>query len=119
MSINLRIFFNLRIKNSATCLFFFFFFFLFFFVLFFFSTLISENKRSKSYPRVLAVNGDSNPRATTDPCQVVPRQVYTPCDCILTSVAFVVLCRVGCLWVTGVFVWVENFFVLAENISFL
>ena len=37
-----------------------------------------------------------------DPWQVVPRQVFTPYDCSLISVAFVVLCRVGCLWVTGV-----------------
>ena len=33
----------------------------------------------------------------TDPWQVVPRQVFTPCDCLLTSVAFVVLCCIGCL----------------------
>ena len=36
----------------------------------------------------------------TDPWQVVPRQVYTPYDCLSISVAFVVLCRIGCLWVT-------------------
>ena len=34
--------------------------------------------------------------------QVVPRQVFTPYDCLLISVACVVLCRVNCLWVTGV-----------------
>ena len=33
--------------------------------------------------------------------QVVPRQVFIPYDCLLISVAFVVLCRAGCLWVTG------------------
>ena len=38
----------------------------------------------------------------TDPWQVVPRQVLTPYDCLLISVAFVVLYRVGCLWVPGV-----------------
>ena len=39
----------------------------------------------------------------TDPWQVVPRQAFTPYDTALKiSVAFVVLCRVGCLWVTGV-----------------
>ena len=38
----------------------------------------------------------------TDPWQVVPRQVFTPTDCLLISVGFVVLCRVGCLGVTGV-----------------
>ena len=38
----------------------------------------------------------------TDPWQVVPRQAFTPYDCLLISVAFVVLCRVGYLWVTGV-----------------
>ena len=38
----------------------------------------------------------------TDPWQVVPRRVFTPYDYLLISVAFVVLCRVGCLWVTGV-----------------
>ena len=37
-----------------------------------------------------------------DPWQAVPRQVFTPYDCLLISVAFVVLCGVGCLWVTGV-----------------
>ena len=36
------------------------------------------------------------------PWQVVPRQVFTPYVCILVSVAFVVLCRVGCLLVTVV-----------------
>ena len=30
-----------------------------------------------------------------DPWQVVPRQVFTPYDCLLISVAFVVLCHVG------------------------
>ena len=34
----------------------------------------------------------------TDPWQVVPRQVFTRYDCLLISVAFVVLCHVGCLW---------------------
>ena len=38
----------------------------------------------------------------TDPWQVVPRQVFTPYDCLLISVAFVVLYPVGCLWVTRV-----------------
>ena len=38
----------------------------------------------------------------TDPWQVVPRQVFTPSDCLLISVAFVVHCQVGCLWVTSV-----------------
>ena len=38
----------------------------------------------------------------TDPWQVVRRQVFTPYDYSLTSIAFVVLCRVSCLWVTGV-----------------
>ena len=38
----------------------------------------------------------------TDPRQVVPRQVFTPYDCLLISVAVVVLRRVGCLWITGV-----------------
>ena len=36
-----------------------------------------------------------------DPWQVVPRQVFTLYDCLLISVAFVVLCHVDCLWVTG------------------
>ena len=31
----------------------------------------------------------------TDPWQVVPRQVFTPYNCLLISVAFVALCRVG------------------------
>ena len=37
-----------------------------------------------------------------DPWQIVPRQVFTPSDCLLISVAFVVLCGVGCHGVTGV-----------------
>ena len=37
-----------------------------------------------------------------DPWQAIPRQVFTPYDCLLISVAFVVFCHVGCLWVTGV-----------------
>ena len=32
----------------------------------------------------------------TDPWHVVPRQVFTPYDCLLISVACDVLCRVGC-----------------------
>ena len=43
-----------------------------------------------------------------DPWQVVPRQIFTPFDCLLISVAFVVLCCVGCLWVTGVFLVSEQ-----------
>ena len=38
----------------------------------------------------------------TDPWQVVPRQIFTPYDCLLISVAFVVICRVGCPWVNDV-----------------
>ena len=38
----------------------------------------------------------------TDPWQVVSRQVFTPYDSLLISVAFVVLCHVGCLGITGV-----------------
>ena len=38
----------------------------------------------------------------TDPWQVVPRQVFIPHYYSLISVAFVVLCHVGCLWVTSV-----------------
>ena len=34
-----------------------------------------------------------------DPWQVVLRQVFTPYDCLLISVAVVVLCRVGSLGV--------------------
>ena len=30
------------------------------------------------------------------------QKVFTPYDCLLISVAYVVLCRVDCLWVTGV-----------------
>ena len=38
----------------------------------------------------------------TDPLHIVPRQVFTPFEYLLISVAFVVLCHIGCLWVTGV-----------------
>ena len=37
-----------------------------------------------------------------DPWQVAPTYVFTTYDCVLISVAFVVLCPVGCLGVTGV-----------------
>ena len=40
-----------------------------------------------------------------DPWQVVLRQVFTPYNCLLVSVGCVVLCRVGCLWVTGACKW--------------
>ena len=40
----------------------------------------------------------------TDPWQVVPRQVFSPYDCLLISVAFVVPFCVGCLWITGVYI---------------
>ena len=35
-----------------------------------------------------------------DPCQVVLRQVFTPYSHLMISSAFVVVSRVGCLWVT-------------------
>ena len=38
----------------------------------------------------------------TDPWQVVPRNVFTSYYCLLILIAFVVLCRVGCLRVTSV-----------------
>ena len=36
-----------------------------------------------------------------DPWQVVTRQVIAPYDWLFILVAFVVLCRDCCLWVTG------------------
>ena len=39
--------------------------------------------------------------------QVVPRQVFTPYDCLLTSAAFVVLSLIGCLWLSGVLLGVK------------
>ena len=38
----------------------------------------------------------------TDPWQVVPRQVFTPCSHLLISTLFVVVSHVGCLGVSGV-----------------
>ena len=38
----------------------------------------------------------------TDPWQVVPTQVFIPYDCLLISIAFVVLCHAGRLRVTCV-----------------
>ena len=38
----------------------------------------------------------------TYPWQVALRHVFSPYDCLLISDAFVVLCRVGCLCITGV-----------------
>ena len=43
-----------------------------------------------------------------DSRQVVPRQIFAPYECILISVKFVVLYRVGCLLVTGVFIVAGN-----------
>ena len=40
----------------------------------------------------------------TDPWQVVPREVLEPYSHLLISTAFVVVSRVGCLGVTGVFI---------------
>ena len=40
----------------------------------------------------------------TDPQQVVPRQQFTPYDCLLISVAPVVFCCVDCLWVNSVII---------------
>ena len=34
--------------------------------------------------------------------QVFPRQIFTPYDCLLISVGFVILCPIGFLWVTDV-----------------
>ena len=44
----------------------------------------------------------------TDPWQAVPRQVFSAYDCLLISVAFVVLCRGGCLWVTGMIIGIHE-----------
>ena len=33
--------------------------------------------------------------------KLFPRQIFTPYDCLLIPVTFVVLCRVGCFWVIG------------------
>ena len=49
----------------------------------------------------------------TDPWQVVPRQVFTPYDCLLISGAFVALCSVGCLGVTSV--WASHFLILSKD----
>ena len=67
----------------------------------------------------------------TDPWQVVYRQVFTPHDSLLISAAFVVLCRVGCLWVTSIrwgtlqrtclFTWlilVVRLIVIVKNLRF-
>ena len=40
----------------------------------------------------------------TDPWQVVPRQQFTPYDCLLISVASVVFCCVDCIWVNSVII---------------
>ena len=55
----------------------------------------------------------------TDPWQVVPRQVITPYDCLLISVAFVVLCRVDGLWVRNSSEWLNRDFGLATFRSFV
>ena len=58
-----------------------------------------NNKRSEINRQSEGVNTCLEQIATdqTDPWQVVPRQVFTPYECLLVSVAFVVLCRVGYL----------------------
>ena len=56
-------------------------------------------------PRIKLIRGKLFPDRHLlqfDPWQVVPRQVFTTYDFLLISVALVVLCLVGCLWVTGV-----------------
>ena len=42
-------------------------------------------------------------KVQVDPWQIVPRQVFTPNFHLLISTAFVVVSRVGCLGVTGVY----------------
>ena len=43
------------------------------------------------YPETTNATYNKRRREKGDPWQVVPRQVFTPCDCLLISVAFVVL----------------------------
>ena len=45
------------------------------------------------------MSGNNLPRIKL--IEVVPRQVFTPYNCLLISVAFLDLCYVGGLWVTG------------------
>ena len=52
----------------------------------------------------------------TDPRLVVPRQAFAPYACLFISVASVVLCHVGCLWVTGV-IQVKVFHLFPEVVT--
>ena len=59
-----------------------------------------NNKRSwnqQAGKRCKYLSGNNLPRI-----KLIRGKLFTPYDCLLVSVALVVLCRVGCLWVTGV-----------------
>ena len=55
----------------------------------------------------------------SDPWQAVPRLVFTHCDSLLISVAFIVLCRVGCLGVPSVIKLPTMLNIAASNVPSL
>ena len=70
------------------------------------TNVTDNNKRSWNQQAAIAckyLSGNTLPRITLIRGKLSPDRYLLPSARLLISVTFVVLCRVGCLWVTGVF----------------
>ena len=70
------------------------------------TNMTDNNKRSWNQQAAIAckyLSGNTFPRITLIHGKLFPDRYLLPSARLLISVTFVVLCRVGCLWVTGVF----------------
>ena len=70
------------------------------------TNVTDNNKRSWNQQAAIAckyLSGNTLPRITLIRGKLFPDRYLLPSARLLISVTFVVLCRVGCLWVTGVF----------------
>ena len=67
--------------------------------------MTDNNKRSGNQQAEIAcpLSGNTLPRITLIRGKLFPDRYLLPSDHLFISVTFVVLCRVGCLWVIGVF----------------
>ena len=54
------------------------------------------------------LSGNNLPQIKRIRGKLFPDRYLPPFDCFLISVAFVVLCRAGCLWVTGVICYISR-----------
>ena len=70
------------------------------------TNVTDNNKRSWNQQAAIAckyLSGNTLPRITLIRGKLFPDRFLLPSARLLISVTFVVLCRVGCLWVIGVF----------------